>query len=226
MMSKCKKCNVLILDDTEKCPLCHHVLEQDGQKGENLYPDARVVGKKAQLLGNIILFVSIVAFCVCFSINWARNAETEDVSWWSLVVGLALIYVNVLTRLTILGRYDHRAKIIGSILIGMALLIEADFLTGNHGWGLNYAYPIAIILLNIGVLLLMLINRRSWQSYIIVQIGTLCLSVIGLLLMFLDIIYFPYLMSLATAISLFVFLGTMIIGDKRARTELKRRFHI
>ena len=34
------------------------------------------------------------------------------------------------------------------------------------------------------------------------------------------------LINVSTAVSIFLFLGTVIIGDKRAKTELKRRFHI
>ena len=38
-MSKCKNCNVEILDDSQICPLCHSVLEE-GEEGHNTYPDA------------------------------------------------------------------------------------------------------------------------------------------------------------------------------------------
>ena len=30
-MSKCKNCNVEILDDSQICPLCHSVLEEIGR---------------------------------------------------------------------------------------------------------------------------------------------------------------------------------------------------
>ena len=33
-MSKCKNCNVEILDDSQICPLCHSVLEE-GEEGRN-----------------------------------------------------------------------------------------------------------------------------------------------------------------------------------------------
>ena len=36
-MSKCKNCNVEILDDSQICPLCHSVLEE-GEEGRNTYP--------------------------------------------------------------------------------------------------------------------------------------------------------------------------------------------
>ena len=45
-MNKCKKCNVVILDDTDRCPLCKHVLESDGIPGESRYPDAIATARK------------------------------------------------------------------------------------------------------------------------------------------------------------------------------------
>lgn len=226
MMSRCKKCNVEILDKTEKCPLCHHVLEQSDAEGENLYPDARVVGRKYRLFENIFLFTSIVVWCICFSVNYAINNATDGDFWWSLILGLLLIYANGLIRITILGKSDYLFKIISAIFLLLAILFEVDWLTGYHGWAVNFAFPVSIISLDIGILILMLINRRNWQSYIIVQIGALILSVIAVIFIFTEVINFPYLAAVAVAFSLFIFLGTMIIGDRTARTELKRRFHI
>ena len=37
-MSKCRNCNVEILDESEFCPLCHSVLEQT-EELENMYPN-------------------------------------------------------------------------------------------------------------------------------------------------------------------------------------------
>ena len=225
-MSRCKQCNVEILDNTEKCPLCHHVLELDDMKRENMYPNARVAGKQYRLFENIVLFVSIVAWCICFSINFAYNKSTGSDSWWSLVLGLALIYVNGLIRITILGKSDYLFKIISTIFLAFAILLEVDWLTGYHGWALNFAFPIAIICLDIGILILMFINRRNWQSYIIVELGALVLGVVAVILIFTEVITFPYLAAVAAALALFVFLGTVIIGDQKAREELKRRFHV
>ena len=42
----------------------------------------------------------------------------------------------------------------------------------------------------------------------------------------LHIVTHPGLSELAFGISVFLFLGTLIIGDRRARLELKRRFHV
>lgn len=227
-MSRCKQCNVEILDNTEKCPLCHHVLELDDVQRENMYPDARVVGKKYRVLENILLFASIVIFFICFSINFAynRTIPTEDEVWWSLILGLGLVYVNGLLRITILGTSDYLFKLVTAIFMAFLILLEVDWLTGYHGWGVNIVFPVAIICLDIGILILMLVNRRNWQSYLMVQMVALIASAVAVVLIFTEVITFPYLAAVASALSLFIFLGTVIIGDRKAREELKRRFHI
>lgn len=208
--------------------MCHHVLELDDVQGENMYPDARVVGRKFRMLENILLFVSIVIFSICFSINFAHNRTipTEEEVWWSLILGLGLVYVNGLLRITILGTSDYLFKLVITIFLALAVLLEVDWLTGYHGWGVNLVFPVAIICLDIGILILMLINRRNWQSYLMVQIIALIASAVAVVLIFTEVITFPYLAAVASALSLFIFLGTVIIGDRKAREELKRRFHV
>ena len=72
-MSKCKLCGVDILDKTDSCPLCSHVLEFDGIEKEKSYPDARIVRRKYHMLENIFLFSSIVLWCVIFAIDYITN---------------------------------------------------------------------------------------------------------------------------------------------------------
>ena len=82
------------------------------------------------------------------------------------------------------------------------------------------------MLLDAGIVLLMIINSRNWQSYLMFQLFGIVCSLIPLLLIALHIVTHPGLSELAFGISVFLFLGTLIIGDRRARLELKRRFHV
>lgn len=216
-------CKVDILDKTDKCPLCNNVLEWDGNEKENLYPDARVARRKYQFLENIFLFTSIVLWAILFIIDYT----TDPAFLWSFTAGLVIIFANVLLRLTILGKSSYMAKIVWTIIIGMAFLIEADLLTGNHGWGVNFAMPTAILLWDIALIILMLfINRRNWQSYLIDQLTALLACGVMLILMWLDIITFPYYAFGVQVFTILMFVGTVIIGDRKAREELKRRFHV
>ena len=119
------------------------------------------------------------------------------------------------------------AKILWSILIGLAFLIEADVLNGNHGWGFNFALPSAVLIWDVTLIILMVfINRRNWQSYIIDQLTALVACGVMLLLMLFKVITFPQYAMGVQLFTVFLFLGTIIIGDRRARSELKRRFHL
>ena len=215
-------CGVDILDPTNTCPLCNNVLESDGVEREKLYPDARIVTRKYQFLENVFLFASIVLWCILFAIDYMTDPEFL----WSFTAALVIIYANVLLRLTILGKSSYMAKIIWTILIGLAFLIEADILTGYHGWGVNFGFPTAVLLWDIALIILMLfVNKRNWQSYLIDQLTALVLCGIMFVLMWLDIITFPYYANAVQGFTVLMFVGTVIIGDRRARDELKRRFH-
>ncbi len=221
-MSRCKKCNIEVLDKTDKCPLCHQVLEKDGVVQHNMYPDVRIATRRFRMASNCLLFVSIVAETIMLYINYLADSHF----WWSFIVGLILIYVNVTLRLAIMGRSGYQFKIISLTFIAVAILVGIDFLTGYKGWSVNYIFPAGIILVDAGILVLMAVNRRNWQSYMMLQIFMILLGLISLILVAVNVINFPYFAVAAFGVSVFIFLGTVIIGDQRARTELKRRFHL
>ena len=76
------------------------------------------------------------------------------------------------------------------------------------------------------IVILMIVNRRNWQSYMMIQILSILFSLIPVILFFTGIISFAPLVFIALAASAFLFLRTLILGDQRARNELKRRFYI
>lgn len=221
-MNKCKKCNVVILDDTDRCPLCKHVLESDGIPGESRYPDAIATARKFRFVENLVLFISIVAECLLIAINFQVDREVA----WSLVIGIILLYGNVVLRMAILGKSGYLAKTVCLVLLAIVMLLGIDYLTGYRRWSLEYVFPGGIIAIDLALFILILINRRNWQSYMMSELLTILLSIVPVVLLQMRIIHFPYLAWGALGVSVFLFLGTLILGDQRARTELKRRFHI
>ena len=211
-MSKCRQCNIEILDETERCPLCHLVLEQTVEV-ENMYPNVRVMTRKLMLISRIYLFCAIIAEVILVYIN-------------TVIVGLTFLYVYMLIRYAILGKSGYRSKVVVLTTIAILMAVAADFLAGYQGWSVNYALPSGIMLVDAGILVLMICNRRNWQSYIMWQIFMILCSIIPLVFSLVGIATSPLLGLITFAASVFLFLGTIIIGDRKARTELKRRFHI
>ncbi len=220
-MSRCKQCNVEILDETERCPLCHSVLEKTVEV-ENMYPNVRTMTRRLALLSRIYLFVAILVEALLIYLNVLSDSEM----FWSAIPGLAMLYGYLVLRYAILGKSGYKGKIIVLTLIAILMVVAIDFVVGYRGWSVNYALPSAILLVDVGILILMCINRRNWQSYMMWQIFMILCSVVPLVLYAVGIVTAPLLALLAFAFSTALFLGTLIIGDRRARTELRRRFHV
>ena len=220
-MSRCKQCNVEILDETERCPLCHSVLEKTVEV-ENMYPNVRTMTRRLALLSRIYLFVAILVEALLIYLNVLSDSEM----FWSAIPGLAMLYGYLVLRYAILGKSGYKGKIIVLTRIAILMVVAIDFVVGYRGWSVNYALPSAILLVDAGILILMCINRRNWQSYMMWQIFMILCSVVPLVLYAVGIVTAPLLALLAFAFSTALFLGTLIIGDRRARTELRRRFHV
>ena len=210
-MSRCKQCNVEILDETERCPLCHSVLEKTVEV-ENMYPNVRTMTRRLALLSRIYLFVAILVEALLIYLNVLSDSEM----FWSAIPGLAMLYGYLVLRYAILGKSGYKGKIIVLTLIAILMVVAIDFVVGYRG----------ILLVDAGILILMCINRRNWQSYMMWQIFMILCSVVPLVLYAVGIVTAPILALLAFAFSTALFLGTLIIGDRRARTELRRRFHV
>lgn len=220
-MSRCNQCKLEIKDDQTICPLCKCVLEKT-EDVDNLYPDVRVITKKLQLLVRIYVFVAIVVESLLLFFNY----KTFDVTHWPVVTGVVLFYGFIVLKFAFKDDIEYKAKTITLILTAIFCIILVDVLTGFAGWSLNYFLPGGIILLNTGIILMMVFNMRNWQSYMMIELFTIVWSILPLILYQMSLLTNINTSLVACAYSVFLFLGTIIIGGRRASTELKRRFHV
>lgn len=187
-----------------------------------MYPDVRFQMRKLTIFSRIYLFAAIVLEAVLFSINLAQDSQI----WWSAITGLFLLYLYMVLRYAILGKTGYRSKVLVLSMIAVLSAIAIDLITGFQGWSLDYVLPIGILVVDAIIVGCMFFNRRNWQSYIMWQILMILLSLIPIILYLSGLEHKIYIVLLPMAVSAAIFLGTMIIGDRRARMELKRRFHI
>ncbi len=220
-MSRCRNCNIEVLDETVRCPLCGSVLEYT-EEMENMYPNVKIKARKMVLISRIYLFCAILSEAVLWYVNAAVNPEI----WWSVIVGLGMLYLYLLLRFAILGQSGYREKTVVLTAIAVLVMVAVDMVTGYRGWSVNYVLPAGIMLMDAGIIVCMVIDRRNWQSYLMWQMVMILCSIVPLILAAAGIVTAPFLSNLAFACSLFLFLGSVIIGDRRARVELRRRFHV
>ena len=220
-MSKCRKCNIEILDETERCPLCNSVLVQTMEL-ENMYPNVRIMARKMMLISRIYLFCAILLEVLLVYINAVSDSKT----WWSIITALCFLYVYMLIRFAILGKSGYKSKVFVLTVIAVLMLVAIDFVSGYQGWSVNFVLPSGILFFDSVILMMIFVNRRNWQSYMMWQIFMILCSIVPLVFSLVGIATAPFLGELSFVASVLLFVGTLIIGDRRARTELKRRFHI
>jgi len=220
-MGKCTTCHIEILDETEYCPLCHCVLTATDEL-ENIYPNVRLRIRRLLLFSRIYLFTAILLEAVLFGINLL----TESTIWWSAITGLGLLSGYLVLRYAILGKSGHRSKIFMLTLFAILIAVAVDYVMGYQGWSVDYVLPAGILAADVIIIGCMIYNKRNWQSYMMGQILTLLCSFIPVVFFLLGLEHNPYWAFSPLAASAALFLGTLIIGDRRAVLELKRRFHI
>ena len=220
-MSRCRQCKIEVLDETERCPLCGTVVEPTVEV-ENMYPDIRVKSRKLVFFSRIYLFLAVVTEIVL--VNVCMMSEVQSLVF--IIGGLILLFGYVVIRYAILGTSGYIAKSVVLTIIAVIMLVAIDFSVGYNGWSVNYVFPSGILLIDVGIVVSMLINHKNWQSYLMVQIFMVLCSVVAIILSLVQIITDSMLSVIALNGSVILLLGTVIIGGRRARVELKRRFHI
>ncbi len=220
-MSKCRQCNIEVLDETQRCPLCGTVLEPTVEV-ENMYPDIRLKSRKLVFISRLYLFVSIAIEMLL--VNICMLSEVQSLVY--IISGLVLLFGYIVIRYAILGTSGYIAKTVVLTSIAVIMLVAIDFSVGYNGWSVNYAFPSGILLIDAGTLILMAVNRKNWQSYLMLQIFMVLCSIVAIILNLVHIVTDPIVSIVALDVSVILLLGTVIIGGRRARVELKRRFHI
>jgi hypothetical protein len=223
-MSYCKQCKINIVDPTTICPLCQSVLEKTGQmETEGMYPLVGRQRKGRRLMLRIFAFLCLIAMVVLAIVNYV----TYDGVMWSIIGDAGILYLLVTLRYTLFnGHEGHTMKILMQVIAVMLLTILIDYTMGYQGWSVAYALPITILVADVLILILMLVNLKIWHSYILLQIGMLILSVVLGIYMAICDLQHAMLTGIAIGVSLVLFLGTVCVGDARARNEIKRRFHV
>ncbi len=222
-MRECKKCRVEVLDDTSVCPLCSNVLEiTEGSQGCTGYPDVKAASRKYALALRLYSFLAIVLEAALITINYLKFNGI----WWSAISGAAFLYFYVTLRYSLQKNTGYQKRIIIQIIGAVVLVIAIDHILGYQRWSVNYVLPGAILLLDVTIIILMLLNIQNWQSYIPMQILTVVSAMACILLWRRGFITSPIPTLVAMGCSVCMLLGTLMIGDRKAKAELKRRFHV
>lgn len=224
-MNKCKRCGVSVADDTSVCPLCSMVLQEEQDKiGEtsDTYPDIGVKTKKLKKISQIAMFLALVIEVLLIVINYYTYSHT----WWSMISGGAIVYLIFSVRDILSKRTGHIRKIYLQVIGLIALMIFIDLTLGFTKWSLEYGLPCVILGIDLTIIICMIINYANWQNYMLMQIFAVLLSGLDMILYLTGVVNGMVLPWVALGVSAVLWGGTLILGDKKATNELKRKFHL
>lgn len=223
-MNKCLHCGVNILDQTDVCPLCQCVVElEEESTASERYPNIRLKGRKLELVSRIALFLAIVLGALAVLLNYTMES---DMMWSVIVVGVLAYLLLFLFYIIVNEHAGYRRKVVIGVLCGAVDLVVIDYVLGFKHWSLDYAIPLALVAMDIMIIVAMFVNIRNWQSYLLFQIVMIVCSGACVAFSFVGVIRHPLMSYVALGFSGVMFLATFIIGGRRARNELKRRFHV
>lgn len=227
-MVRCDRCKINIKDDTYMCPLCKHSVANavTGKKLDGFYihsyPDIRETVSRRRLLMRIVVLCSIVIEALLCFINY----KTYTGACWCVIVGMIFLWACSATGVFCSLKIHRLNKLMYEELMLMLIVLVIDLLCGFWGWSIGIVLPILIVLCDIVGVVLMLVFLKNWQSFIMPQIFLAAVAVIvavasAILPQASDT--FPII---AAGVSVLLFVGTVLIGDRKASSELKRRFRI
>ena len=105
-------------------------------------------------------------------------------------------------------------------------IMLVDFVLGYKGWSLGVGMPVIVLTLDAIIIVCMIINMQNWESYLLLQIFCVILGAVQMALYFTKVLQSPVLPWTSFLVSLILFTSSVVIGDRKARNELKRKFYI
>lgn len=186
-----------------------------------MYPEIAYDVDKWKKMTNLFYAV-LVALAACLGVV---NYLTYDKSMWSVIAIACIAYAGVTTRYSIMHNANLGFKILIQTLGAQAVLVIIDVMGGYQGWSVDYAIPSTILFADIAIVCLIIVNRLNWQSYFMYQIAITVLSFIPFILWAAGFIERPMMAIITVIISVLVLTVTVLLGDRRVKNELIRRFH-
>ena len=188
----------------------------------DFYPDVHPAMRKNILFLKILCFVAVVAEIGMLFINFIVSPEMK----WSLITGVAMFYGCFTICISVLQNRSLRRKILVQLIVGILVMFALDYLIGYNGWAIEIGTPIAILSVQLLVLILMIVYRNRWQSYLFLQVAIVVMSLFFVVLMLLGIMKHKVLTVVAFMVTILILVALLLFGGRRAGDELKERFRI
>lgn len=237
-MNHCGACDVDVVGDWSKCPLCHTALSiPDSLRPSTSDPTAPVSEAGAdpwprapirftrRLLTRALLAGSLIVIAASLAAQLLLLGDHQSVGWFrSVWLGLTCMWLLVMTAV-------HKRRNVAKAALYLTVLVSGacaywDFLTGWHRWSLTYAVPIVCAGAAIAVLITVRIMRMETGDHILYTGAVSVLGVTPVLFVIFGWSTNPWAGVISACGSGIVLLSLPTTSGRTMWAELTKRFHM
>lgn len=221
-MKRCDACAVEIAGHWSACPLCG--AETKGPVEPSPFPTVALQFSRKKILrllffGSLGLILASLAVQLLLGRGPAEFGAVRSV-WLGVVTMWLVVLIAVRKR-----RNVAKGIVYLVLLVGL-LCVYWDYLTGWHGWSLNYAVPIVCGSSVLALLITVWSMRMEVGNYIIYSGITILLGLLPIVFLVFGWVTTTVPSAICVAVSLIGLVVLQVYRGAEVRHELAKRLHV
>ena len=186
-----------------------------------IYPK-KINANMGEIITKIMFVISVIIAIALTIINKLTSPNIP----WAALANSGIIYIWIITIYSIHRNINIAGHVLLQTIAVSVLTVYIDYKIGFRGWSLSLAIPIILIIANLAMLILTIVSHKKYLRYAIYQLFILIFSVLPAILIGERIVKEPIMGIIATGVSIFNLLITIILSAKDIKEAVKRKFHM
>ena len=220
-MQSCKKCQITIRGNKERCPLCGGILSGEAESPAFPVISRPGVSRLSFLRVSLFLFIAFEAAMIVLMLS------LERVEPWMLLAMAAGVFGILDIALAVYYRNNLLKLVVMEIYIGLGVALLVDLYTGRPYWSVSMVIPLifaglTVVIASMGKALQMPVEEYIMYLLFDVIVSTGLQGI--LILCGVNTFRIPALISIAFVIVFF--LGMVIFNHRVFGKESKKLFNV
>lgn len=221
-MKYCNRCNVVIENNLDICPLCKQKLLKSKDAEERDFPVQKV---EESDLNKKIIRLLIFIFILMIGTNIVLNIAFSFKFIWAPYSIVILFYIYLIIKEALLTYRNIGSIVAISVYMLSIIGFILDMILGFKGWSVDYFMPILIVSGTISLVIFLFIKPKMFLDYFIYVLTITFFGIIELVLLLSGVIKFKIIAIISIFISVMAIIGLFIFGAGTAKNEFIKRFH-
>lgn len=221
-MRRCPECAVEIEGTWTQCPLCSTAVA--GEPTDSPFPAVPLTFSRRRVF-RILFFSSIAVILASFAAQlFLGRGPAGFGALRSVWLGVSAMWLVVL--MAIRKRHNVAKNTVYIVLLVGLVCSYWDYLTGWHGWSLNYAIPIVCASSIVALLITVRVLRIEVGEHIVYSGLTVLLGLAPLGFLIFGWVTEPLPSAICGAISVAALVLLQVARGAEVRHELAKRLHL